>query len=443
MWGGPLLTAVRQKCSRAHMILPLPRAGEGKGEGEVRAHHPHLYPLPPKGGRGGFRRRLRASSSKKKNLGLRLTLALALSSVCASHAQPIDLPVISDDLDRDSLRLAVRRSLDFLNKVPPRRQIGDFPRKPTAQEVKDSLLLFLQGLDSTRDPRAFGDWVKLRFDFYPVDSAPDKVLFTGYYRPVLQASLTSNRRFRFPIYARPKDLIEAELVTLFPERQVDKVTGRIDRDQWRPYFSRAEIDRGGQLKGKGYEIAWVDDPVALFFLHVQGSGVLRFDNGAVAGIGYAASNGRPYRSIGTILVNQGKIPLEEVTMQRLKRYLKDNPQERDALLDSNERYVFFRFTKAEAMGSLEVPLTPGRSIASDARLFPKGSLAFIVTQEPVLDGAGNAKGWKPVRRFVLNQDTGAAIQGGRVDVYFGTGDRAGWSAGLMKSTGQIFFLIKK
>ena len=367
-----------------------------------------------------------------------------MSSTSPSHAQPTDLHVISDDLDRESLRLAVRRSLDFLDKVPPRRQIGDFPRKLTAQEVKDSLLLFLHGLDSVRDSQAFGDWVKSRFDFHPVAPAPDKVLFTGYYRPVLQASLTQSQRFRFPIYGKPKDLIEAELVTVFPQRQVSRVVGRVERDQWRPYFSRAEIDRGGRLRGKEYEIAWVDDPVALFFLHVQGSGVLRFDNGEVAAVSYAASNGRPYRSIGRILVDQGKIPLDEVTMQRLKRYLKDNPQERDALLDANERYIFFRFTKEGAMGGLEVPLTPGRSIASDARLFPKAALAFIVTQEPFLDHVGKAKGWKPVRRFVLNQDTGAAIEGlGRVDLYFGTGDHAGEAAGVMKSTGSLHFLLKK
>ncbi|MGH7845220.1 MAG: murein transglycosylase A [Candidatus Binatia bacterium] len=322
--------------------------------------------------------------------------------------------------------------------------MGEFPRTVTAREVRDSLLLFLQGLDSVRDPSAFADWVKSRFDFYSSSAARDKVLFTGYYRPVVQASLTENQRFRFPIYGKPKDLIEAELVTLFPERHVGEVVGRVEKDQWLPYFSRAEIDRDGRLKGRGDEIAWLDDPVEVFFLHVQGSGVLRLDNGHAVSVGFAASNGRPYRSIGKILVDQGELPMEEVTMQRLKRYLNDYPEKRDALLNQNERYIFFRIHKEGALGSLDVPLTPGRSIATDARLFPQGALAFIDTQEPVFDRKGNHKGWKPLRRFVLNQDRGAAIRGAaRVDFYFGTGVRAGWSAGIMNRPGNLFFLIKK
>jgi len=131
-------------------------------------------------------------------------------------------------------------------------------------------------------------------------------------------------------------------------------------------------------------------------------------------------------------------------MQSLRRYLTEHPGERDALFAENESYVFFRFVKDGPLGSLEVPLTPGRSIATDKRLFPKGALAFIVSRKPVLDTQGNLTGWEPFSRFVVNQDTGSALRGPRrVDLYFGSGNEAGIAAGVMKSTGKLYFLIKR
>lgn len=131
-------------------------------------------------------------------------------------------------------------------------------------------------------------------------------------------------------------------------------------------------------------------------------------------------------------------------MQRLRRYLRAHPEEQEAILSSNERYIFFRFVKGGPVGNLGVPLTPGRSIATDMRLFPKGALAFIVTKRPVLDEAGNLVGWEPFSRFVLNQDTGSAIRGlERVDLYFGAGPEAAAAAGYMKSMGKLYFLMKK
>ena len=131
-------------------------------------------------------------------------------------------------------------------------------------------------------------------------------------------------------------------------------------------------------------------------------------------------------------------------MQHLRRYLAEHPEERDGLLAQNESYVFFRLVKEGPLGSLEVPLTPGRSIATDSRLFPKGALAFVVSRKPVLDAGGNLTGWQPFSRFVLNQDTGSAIRGPRrVDLYFGSGHEAGLAAGVMKSNGMVYFLIRK
>ena len=198
------------------------------------------------------------------------------------------------------------------------------------------------------------------------------------------------------------------------------------------------------MRGRGLEIAWVKDPIELFFLHIQGSGVLRLPDGRQVHIGYAGQNGRPYRSIGRLLIDQGKISQTEMSMQRLRRHLAENPEQRDEIMAHNESYVFFRVTETGPFGSLEVPVTPGRSIATDSRLFPKGAAALIYSEGPVLNGAGRLIGWRPFVRFVLNQDTGGAIRGfQRADLYMGSGDDAGAHAGYMNSPGKIYFLMLK
>ncbi len=354
-------------------------------------------------------------------------------------------PVFKDDLDRDSLRRAINRSLEYLSKIPPDHPVGELPRKFTAQEVKESLLSFTEILDSLDRPSDLTEMIRDRFDVYaPLGDPGADVLFSGYYAPVIEGRLNESPEFRFPIYGKPKDLIEGEMVTLKPQRRVDKVVGRLDGEQWLPYFSRREIDGLGSLKDKGCEIAWVKDPIDLFFLHIQGSGLLRLEDGRILNLNYDASNGRPYRSIGRILVDEGKIPAEELSMQRLRRYLTDHPEERDSLFDQNESYVFFRVVKNGPVGSLEVPLTPGRSIATDPVFYPKGALAFMFAYRPVVDSAGNLIGWEPFSRFVLNQDAGGAIRGPkRVDLYFGSGDKAAQRAGYMRSFGRLYFLLKK
>jgi membrane-bound lytic murein transglycosylase A len=220
------------------------------------------------------------------------------------------------------------------------------------------------------------------------------------------------------------------------------VIARLNGEQLVPYYSRREIDGMGRLKNKGYEIAWAKDPIDLFFLHVQGSGMLRLRDGSTLAVGYAASNGRAYRSIGRVLVERGKMAAEEVTMQRLRQYLREHPAERDEILAQNESYIFFRFLSGGPLGSLEVALTPGRSIATDARIFPKAALALLVSQKPVFDVEGRLARWQPFTRFVVNQDAGSAIKGeNRVDLFFGAGELAGQSAGVMKSPGRLYFFL--
>ena len=355
-------------------------------------------------------------------------------------------PALSDDLDPKSLREAIRHSLVYLQKLPADRVIGEAPRRFTVKDVSDSLLAFEKLLELWSCRECFAREIEARFDLVPSnsDAGLSEVLFTGYYQPVIDGSLLSTEKFRYPIYRRPADLITAERVILKPKANVERVVGRARGEQFLPYYSRREIDEAGRLRGQGLEIAWVEDPIDVFFLHIQGSGLIRLPDGRQLTVGYAAQNGWPYRSIGRLLIDDGKIPREEMSMQSLRRYLTENPRERDEIFAYNESYVFFRVLESGPLGSLEVPVTAGRSIATDARMFPKGALAWIQTEVPVIDNTGRLAGWRSIARFVLNQDTGGAIRGlQRADLYFGTGEEPAGLAGYMNRPGKIFFLVLK
>jgi peptidoglycan lytic transglycosylase A len=377
-----------------------------------------------------------------------LALVLSLGFVfagCLKGQPPVSVgPALTDDLDQESLRTALRRSVSYLEKLPPERIVGEQPRRFTAREVLESLLAFEQllGRQDCRD--CWKHDFTAQFDLIPSSGDPDleTVLFTGYYQPVIEGSLVPTPEYAYPIYAMPADLIVTEQTT--SSMASGKTVGRLDGGNLVPYYSRREIDELGSLRGRGYEIAWVKNPIDLFFLHIQGSGILQLEDGRRLLIGYAGANGRPYRSIGRLLIDRGKIPPEEMSMQRLRQYLLDYPEEQNEIFSYNESYVFFRFLEEGPLGNLEVPLTPGRSLATDWRLFPKGALAFIITQMPVVDAAGQLVGWQSFERFVLNQDTGGAIRGPqRADLYFGTGFEAEAGAGYMNRPGKLYFLSLK
>ena len=374
-------------------------------------------------------------------------LVVLLVAVSGVYGEPVptQAAVISDDLDRESLRVAIRHSVSYLEKLPPDRVVGEQPRRFTAREILDTLLAFEKLLDRWDCRECWTKEFNERFELIPSasDAASLEVLFTGYYQPVIDGSLIPTAEYRYPIYGKPADMITAEQVTLTPAATTEKIVGRLEGENFVPYYSRREIDDFGSLRGRGYEIAWVKDPIDVFFLHIQGSGILRLPDGRRIGVGYAAQNGRAYRSIGRLLIDDGKIPQQEMSMQRLRRYLQERPEENNAIFAYNESYIFFRFVEGP-LGSLEVPVTAGRSIATDARLFPKGAIAFIETERPMIDNAGRLTGWQPFSRVVLNQDAGGAIRGfQRVDLFFGTGDQAAAAAGYMNSRGKLYFLALK
>jgi membrane-bound lytic murein transglycosylase A len=159
---------------------------------------------------------------------------------------------------------------------------------------------------------------------------------------------------------------------------------------------------------------------------------------------YAASNGHPYYSIGRALLEEGRLPREAMSLQGLRRYFRDHPEETTRILHRNPRYIFFRPVDHGPQGNLGLILVPGRSIATDQRLFPPGGLAFVQLQQPVLNAQGEITAWRPASRFVLNHDTGSAITGpGRIDLFWGSGPQAEMAAGHMQHTGKVFFLLKR
>jgi membrane-bound lytic murein transglycosylase A len=263
-------------------------------------------------------------------------------------------------------------------------------------------------------------------------------LVTGYYEPLLRGSRTLTPKYRYPLHAAPEDLLVVDLATVYPELKSLRLRGRLQGNRVVPYFTRAEIDAGADSV-RGRELAWVDDPVELFFLQVQGSGRLQLENGEIMRVGYADQNGHPYRSIGRWLVEKGELTLDKASMQGIKDWGRRNPERLPELLNANPSYVFFRELpnhKGGPLGALGVPLTPERSIAVDPRGLPLGAPVWLATTRP------NSS--EPLNRLMLAQDTGGAIKGNvRADFFWGFGDDAGKLAGAMKQRGAMWVLLPR
>ncbi|MDR2220184.1 MAG: murein transglycosylase A [Methylobacillus sp.] len=266
----------------------------------------------------------------------------------------------------------------------------------------------------------------------------DSGTITGYYQPELNGSRKRTDLYRYPLYVRPDNLVTVELGSLYPELSGRRLRGKLQGTKLTPYYSRSEIDVvNSPLAGK--ELIWVDDVVDLFFLQIQGSGIIKLESGASVPVGYADQNGHPYRSIGSVLINRGELTMAQASMQGIKDWGRRNPDKLRDLLNANPSYVFFRELPAGLpgpLGALAVPITAERSIAVDPRYIPLGAPVFLDTTFP------NSS--KPMRRLVVAQDTGGAIKGAiRADFFWGAGFDAGRQAGAMKQQGRMWVLMPK
>ena len=273
------------------------------------------------------------------------------------------------------------------------------------------------------------------------DQARPEGLYTGYYEPEAQGSLIETPEFKVPIYAKPDDLIAFTA----DETAISNLTyGRRINGQPEHYFSRKEIEQGA-LKNRGLEICWLENWVDAFFMHIQGNGRVVLPNGQVIRLSYAAKNGQPYTSIGSVLLAQGVGTLQTMSMQLLRTWMADNPNKLRDFLWSNKSFVFFRTTEIEnetlgAIGAGKVNLTPLRSLAVDRSFWQFGTPLFIETNEPREAVESN----KPFHHLMIAQDTGTAIRGIiRGDVYWGWGENAALNAGHMKSPGSMVALLPR
>ncbi|HSI43961.1 MAG TPA: murein transglycosylase A [Methylotenera sp.] len=266
----------------------------------------------------------------------------------------------------------------------------------------------------------------------------DTGTITGYYEPLLNGSRTKSAKYLYPLYASPNDLITVELDSIFPELRYKRVRGRLVGNKLVPYYNRAEIETDASpLKGR--ELLYIDDIIDVFFLQIQGSGLVQLDTGEQVHVGYADQNGHTYNSIGKLLVERGELTLDKASMQGIKNWARNNLDKLRELLNNNPSYVFFRELPAGLpgpLGALGVPILGEHSVAVDPKFVPLGSPIFLSTTEP--------NSAKPLKRLMMAQDTGGAIKGGvRADFFWGAGNEAGAKAGAMKQTGKIWVLLPK
>ena len=355
-------------------------------------------------------------------------------------------PDFTDDLDWQSLMTAIDRSLIYYNRLPADRTVQFGDDIYTVQDMKDSLFLLRDILETNPSKAELRERMKGKFHLYQSlgRTGEGDVFYTGYFEPILRGSRERTDRYRYPIYRTPDDHTVIQLGRFHSKYEGERIVARIEDGRVLPYFTREEIDIQGRLEGRDLEIAWTDDAVDLFFMHVQGSGTIAFEDGDILQVSYAQQNGHQYRSLGRYLAQQGILVLAEVSLRGIKNYL-NSTDDMMSVMAHNESYIFFRIVEEGPKGALNVPVTAGRTIATDPAYFPRGALALVSLKHPEFcDEGEQITAWKPFSRLVLNQDAGGAIKGpGRVDLYFGTGDDAGLIAGYMKEYGQLYFLVKK
>lgn len=345
-----------------------------------------------------------------------------------------------EDDDQSAALRAFRLSCARLLTLPDDRPMADATfgkvadwRPACAAAVRDTTT------DAAGARAFFQTW------FRPVairNNGDDIGLFTGYFEPELTGHTEKAGPFQVPIYAPPADYVQADLGAFRADLKGQRIVGRVVNGRLKPADTRAEID-GGALEGRAEVLLWVDDPVDAFFLHIQGSGLVKMADGDVVRVGYAGTNGHTYHAIGRSLVASGAMLQDAVSMQSIRAWLADNPDKAAALMQENASYIFFQRLDGDApIGAQGVPLTPGRSLAVDDAWLPYGLPLWVDTV--TTDRQAAVGDPKHFRRLMIAQDTGGAITGiVRGDVYWGTGDDAGAIAGQMREAGRYYGLLPR
>ena len=332
--------------------------------------------------------------------------------------------------DLQSLVTAVDYSLQYLATPKAAKDYRRYSgTKFSLARVRRSLVRFRRLLITAKSPRELQQAVESEFEFYQSVGKDNQgtVEFTGYFVPTYRASRVPNAEYRYPLYRKPKNF-----------------------DNWRkPHPTRVQLEGKDGLQGNktvlaGHELVWLRDRMEAFLVQVQGSAKLQLTDGTQMSITYGGSTNYRYTSIGGELVKDGIFPKEELTLPRLLEYFESHPQALDKYIPRNNRFIFFYETGPKSPnGSLSVPVTAERSIATDKSIMPPGALALIQAPIPQVSSSGTLE-TRSVTRYVLDQDTGSAIKGaGRVDIFLGSGDLAGDRAGLLNGPGKLYYLLLK
>ncbi|OHB55714.1 MAG: hypothetical protein A2Y07_11280 [Planctomycetes bacterium GWF2_50_10] len=344
---------------------------------------------------------------------------LALRKITDPNELP-DFTAACSDLTR--LREAIQRSASYMAK-PSSKAFYPYG-EVTHQQVQQTLAAFEELIDSGMTPEQMNEHIRTNYDCYISVGCDDMgtVLYTGYYTPIFNGSLQRTERFKYPLYSVPEDLVKGPDGTILGKRNAD--------GSFTQYASRSDIENSGALAGK--EIIWLEDKFEVYIAHVQGSAKIRLPDGTLQGIGYNANNGWDYSSVSRQLIAEGKLTQEQLSLKGMIEYFKAHPDEVDTYVNQNPRFVFFQFEKGDPRGSLNEPVTPFRTIATDKAIYPRASIAMVQADlEPSI-------GW------TCDQDTGGAIRAaGRCDIYMGIGDQAGELAGRTYKEGKLYYIFLK
>ncbi len=366
------------------------------------------------------------------SLNLLFTNPLLAQSIPLKPIDNLPVKIVDEQLftkDKQALIRSIDHSLKYLNTDKAKTVYANYPIPEFSRErVIASLRRFRQLLVNSTSAQQLQNAVEKEFRFYRSIGYDGEgtVSFTGYFQPIYKASRQKTDIYRYPLYVKPSNF-----------------------DSWQnPHPTRKEIEGKDGLGNnsilRGNELVWLSDRLQAYLVQVQGSAQLQLTDGKIMTIGYNGATDYPYVSLGKELIQDGKIPADEMSLPRLMSYLENNPDELNIYLPRNNRFIFFKETGGQpATGSLNVPVTDERSIATDKSLMPPGALALIYTRIPQVDN-NNQMITPIVSRYVLDQDTGSAIKGaGRVDIFFGTGDVAKAKAGLVDWTGDLYYLLLK
>jgi len=331
--------------------------------------------------------------------------------------------------DRESLLRAIDESLAYYRKPSSKRYFPylDVSHERAARSLEEFRRLVATGVDGSALQREIVD----RFDVYRSVGCDweGTVLFTGYYTPIFEGSMTPDSVYRYPLYRLPEDLVK--------DPEGHPLGKKTDRGVV-PYDTREAIERDRLLAGRGLELVWLKDRFEVYVVHVQGSARIRLRDGREMQVGYAGKTDRPYRSVGEALTQDGKLRKDDLSLFTMREYFARHPEDLDHYLALNESYVFFTEHQDGPFGSLNAKVSPMRTIATDKIVFPRGALAFVETNLPTQGGFGE----RPYQGFVLDQDTGGAIRSaGRCDLYIGVGAEAERLAGRTRAEGRLYYLF--